>query len=328
MPNSHLAVVGDVGGTHARFGLADLARPVLEIEQPLTFLCADYESGRAALTAYLDRLGVSAMPGAVAIAVAGPVVEGAMSFTNMSWRLSEADLRAFGFGRAALINDYGALALAAPHLTPADWRALGPDLPASDLSGANGGVAVLGAGTGFGASLLARDGRGQAIVSTEGGHIAFAPSDEIEIQVLQILSRSFGRVSVERILSGPGLVNLHRALCEISGMATSCDSPADISASAMAGEKAAMETLERFCAIFGAVSGDFALSYGAQGGVYLAGGIAPRLLGVLQTGAFRSRFEAKGRFRDYMAAIPTRVVTHPYLALLGAAHLLQTPSPL
>jgi len=112
-------------------------------------------------------------------------------------------------------------------------------------------------------------------------------------------------------------------LCEISGVTTSCLSPADITASARAGEKAPMETLERFCAIFGAVAGDFALSYGAQGGVYLAGGIAPRLLDVLQASAFRSRFEAKGRFRAYLAAIPTRVVTHPYLALLGAAYALQ-----
>jgi glucokinase len=320
MLKSQLAVVGDVGGTHARFGLADLARPELEIEQPLTLLCADYESGHAALAAYLDRLGVSSLPGAVAIAVAGPVVNGAMSFTNMNWSLSEAEFKAFGFRRAALINDYGALALAAPHLSPADWRGIGPNLPSSD-----GSVAVLGAGTGFGVSLLARDGRGQTIVSTEGGHIAFAPSDEVEISVLQILAKALGRVSIERILSGPGLVNLHRALCEIAGVTTSCISAADITASAQAGDKAAMETLERFCAIFGAVAGDFALSYGAQGGVYIAGGIAPRLLDTLQASAFRSRFEAKGRFRDYVAAIPTRVVTRPYMALLGAAYALQTP---
>jgi glucokinase len=120
-------------------------------------------------------------------------------------------------------------------------------------------------------------------------------------------------------------VNLHRALCEIAGVRTSCVSPADITASARAGDGAAAETLERFCAIFGAVAGDFALSYGAQGGVYIAGGIAPRLLDIMQTSAFRRRFEAKGRFADYVAAIPTRVVTHPYLALLGAAYALQRP---
>jgi glucokinase len=320
MPNSDLAIVGDVGGTHARFGLVDLARPGLDIERPLTFLCADYESGEVALAAYLDRLGVSSLPGAAAIAVAGPVVAGAMSFTNMSWSLSEAGLKAFGFGRAALINDYGALALAAAHLSDADWRAIGPEPTPSD-----GNIAVLGAGTGFGASLLARDPRGQAIVSTEGGHIAFAPGDETEIEVLRILAKAFGRVSIERILSGPGLVNLYGALAQIEGAPTACVSPADISASARAGDRVAMEALDRFCAILGAVAGDFALSYGAQGGVYLAGGIAPRLLDVLQASRFRSRFEDKGRFRDYVAAIPTRVVTHPYLALLGAAHLLRTP---
>jgi glucokinase len=320
MPNSNLAVVGDVGGTHARFGLVDLSRPDPEIEQPITLLCADYESGHAALSAYLDRVGVEGLPEAVAIAVAGPVIDGAMSFTNMSWSLSESGLRAFGFRRAALINDYGALALAAPHLPRPGWRPIGPDVSAPAAN-----IAVLGAGTGFGVSLMAQDARGQVIVSTEGGHIGFAPSDEVEVQVWRILAKTFDRVSIERILSGPGLLNLHGALCEIAGRATSCASPADISASAMAGDKIANETLERFCAIFGAVAGDFALSYGAQGGVYIAGGIAPRLLDVLQQGAFRSRFEDKGRFRPYVAAIPTRVVTHPYLALLGAAYLLQSP---
>ena len=322
MPNSHLAVVGDVGGTHARFGLTDLARPVLEIDQPITLLSADHESANAALSAYLDRVGVVDLPGSVAIAVAGPVIDGAMSFTNMNWSVSESGLKAFGFKRATLINDFGALAVAAPHLTPADWRTIGPEGLSPD-----GSVAVLGAGTGFGVSLLARDGRGQAIVSTEGGHIAFAPSDEIEVQVLQILAKAFGRVSVERILSGPGMLNLHRALCEITGVTTSCESPADISASALVGDRIAIDTLDRFCAIFGAVAGDFALSYGAHGGVYIAGGIAPKLLNVLQTGVFRRRFEAKGRFTDYVAAIPTRVVVHPYMALLGAAYILHSPPP-
>jgi len=319
MPNSNLAIVGDVGGTHARFGLTDLGRPIPEIEQPITFLSADYETGHAALTAYLDRVGMASPPEAVAIAVAGPVIGGAIAFTNMSWTLSETGLKAFGFRRAALINDFGALALAAPHLPPAACHTIGPDLSPPDAS-----VAVVGAGTGFGVSLLARDAQGQVVVSTEGGHIAFAPSDEIEVQVLQILTKAFGRVSIERILSGPGILNLHRALCQIAGVVTSCASPADISGSARAGDKIAIQTLERFCAILGAVAGDFALSYGARGGVYVAGGIAPRMLDVLQASAFRSRFEDKGRFRDYVAAIPTRVVTHPYLALLGAAHFLQS----
>jgi glucokinase len=220
-----------------------------------------------------------------------------------------------------LINDFGALALAAPHLPPAACRTLGPELSAPDAN-----IAIMGAGTGFGVSLLARDGRGQMAVSTEGGHTAFAPGDEIEVQVLQILARAFGRVSIERILSGPGLLNLHRALCEIAGVAASCQSPEDISASATAGDRMAIETEARFCAIYGAVAGDFALSYGAQGGVYIAGGIAPRLLDVLQASAFRSRFEDKGRFRDYVAAIPTRVITDPYPAVLGAAYLLRNLS--
>lgn len=317
MRRLRLAVVGDIGGTHARFGLVDLSEPPREVRGPLTLLCSDYPSIDACLDAYLGLKGEAGALDAAAIAVAGPIVEGAAALTNMPWRVSAAGLRAYGFGRAALVNDYAALAFGAPHLGEEDTHLVGPE-----RRGGDGTVAVLGPGTGFGAAILARDAFGQTAVATEGGHVGFAPTDAIEIDILRILAARFGRVSIERILSGPGLVNLHVALAEIAGVRDACAGPAEITARALAGDALATQTLARFFAILGSTAGDFALGYGARGGVYIAGGIAPRLLDILDASEFRSRFEAKGRFEAYVAAIPTRVILHPYLALVGAAQAL------
>jgi glucokinase len=178
---------------------------------------------------------------------------------------------------------------------------------------------MIGAGTGFGASALVRDGRAEAVLSTEGGHIAYAPTDALEAEILRLLSLKFGRVSVERILSGPGLVNLHLAMLELEGRKPECDSPDSVSRLAEAGDPLALRTIQLFCDIMGSVAGDFALAYGAQGGVCIAGGVAPRLLGYLEKSDFRRRFEAKGRFESYLRAIPSMIVTQPYAALLGSA---------
>jgi glucokinase len=314
------AMVGDIGGTHARFAMVDLAAKRLDIDAPETLLCSEYESMDAAVHHYIDRLGADARPNSVAIAVAGPVVDGAMSFTNMNWAVSEVGLRRTGFGRALLINDYEALASATPLITTEHCHGVGPDL-AQDMSKT---VAILGAGTGFGVAALVRGTGGEAIMATEGGHIAFAPTDAYEIEILKRLMARFGRVSIERILSGPGLLSLYMAMCEIDGHPPSCDAPAQVTTEAQAGDGPAICAVARFCAILGSTAGDFALSYGAQGGVYIAGGVAPRLLSFFDSSDFRQRFEAKGRFESYLRAIPTGVVTHPYLALLGAARRLQS----
>ncbi|MES2033795.1 MAG: glucokinase, partial [Pseudomonadota bacterium] len=169
---------------------------------------------------------------------------------------------------------------------------------------------------------LVRDGRGVSVAETEGGHVAFAPADDLEIEILRHLAGRFGRVSLERILSGPGLVNLRWALAQIRAVDIQPMEPADIVAAATRGEDAlCVETLDRFCAIYGAAAGDFALAFGAAGGVYLGGGISPRILDVLRRRDFRARFEAKGRFSAYTGAISTQVILHPHAALLGAAAL-------
>ncbi|MFI4973041.1 MAG: glucokinase, partial [Caulobacterales bacterium] len=163
-------------------------------------------------------------------------------------------------------------------------------------------------------------GGGVAAIATEGGHAAFAPGDAVEIEVLRLLGRRFGRVSIERILAGSGMANLRWALGRAAGGEPPELAPEEIVRRAQAGGDAlCSETLARFCGIYGSVAGDFALTYGARGGVFLGGGIAPGILEPLRASEFRKRFEAKGRFTGYMAAIPTRVITHPYATLLGAA---------
>jgi len=156
-------------------------------------------------------------------------------------------------------------------------------------------------------------------LSTEGGHIAFAPTDEVEIEILRALTERFGRVSVERILSGPGMEDLHVILGEIDGRKVE-DLPAkQITERGVAGDACCRITIDRFCGILGSTAGDLALALGARGGVFIAGGIAPRVIDLLEAGPFRERFEAKGRFVDYMKSIPTHVILHPHTALIGAA---------
>ena len=184
-------------------------------------------------------------------------------------------------------------------------------------------IALVGPGTGFGVSALARDAHGREMaLPSEGGHACFAPGDEIEDEILRILRRRYDRVSIERLICGPGLLNLHRALAEIDGRETHIDDPAQITAQALNDPNSPCgATLARFCAMLGAVAGDIALTTGARGGVYIAGGIAPRILPFIQASPFRRRFERKGRFQDYMAAIPTKVILHRHAALLGAARV-------
>jgi glucokinase len=313
-----LGLVADIGGTHARFGLVSLAGEPRVIE-PVTLLCEDYPTAMDAVSAYLSSVGLKRRPAYAVVAVAGPVIAGSITFTNLHWTLSEGGLREDGFRGAKLINDYTALALAASHLEPEQAPTIGG--PERGVEGDT--LAVIGAGTGFGVSALGKDPEGQAALATEGGHAAFAPVDEVEIEILRILMRRFGRVSIERLLSGPGIVNIHQALGEIEGAAAEAPDPADITRRALEGDKRSAATVDRFCSIYGSAAGDFALTFGAKSGVYLAGGIAPKLLPMLRASPFRERFEAKGRFVDYMRAIPTRVIVRPHAALYGAAWALQ-----
>ncbi|MNY01980.1 Glucokinase [compost metagenome] len=233
--------------------------------------------------------------------------------------MSEGELQTLGLNPVRLINDFEALAWGAPIVPEDQLASLGG--PAEGLHDA--AIAVLGPGTGFGVSALARDSHGREIaLPSEGGHACFAPGDVVEDEILRILRRRYDRVSIERLICGPGLLNMHRALAEIDGRETHIDDPAQITQEALEDMNSPCgATLARFCAILGAVAGDVALTMGARGGVYIAGGIAPRILPFLKASPFRERFERKGRFQPYMEAIPTKVILHKQAALLGAARV-------
>jgi glucokinase len=310
-------LVGDVGGTNARFAIAHMieGRPVLEHHD--SFPAERYPTFLEGVKAFID--GCEVKPSGGVIAVAGPVTDGEIDLTNSPWRVSEPELQILGLNPVRLINDFEALAWGAP-IVPADQLA---SLGGPAEGEPHAAIAVLGPGTGFGVSALARDARGTEIaMPSEGGHACFAPGDAVEDEILRILRRRYDRVSIERLICGPGLLNMHRALAEIDGRETHIEDPAQITAEALEDPRSACgATLARFCSILGAVAGDIALTTGARGGVYIAGGIAPRILPFLQASPFRERFERKGRFMDYMAAIPTHVILHKHAALLGAARV-------
>lgn len=313
-----MGLVGDIGGTNMRLALAVNSGAAIRLLSCRTFSCADFASFEEIIALYAHQAGTG-IPDSVAIAVAGPVENGMASLTNGRWNISEKALLQFGFGRVKLVNDFMALALAVRHLLPADVAVIGDDI--AGIAGEP--IGIVGAGTGLGVAILVPNGTAPIAVATEGGHMSFAPDGETEIEILRLLTQRFGHVSVERVLSGPGLTNLHWALARMNGGEPDQLSPAEITNRAAAGaDLLCVEAVDRFCSIYGRFAGDIALAYGARGGMYLAGGIAPRLLQRLRTGAFRQDFERKGRFSTYVAKIPTKVIIHPYAALLGASNVL------
>lgn len=310
-------LVGDVGGTNARFALARMVEGQIVLDHHESFPAHEHPTFLGGVKAFLD--GCEVKPSGGVLAVAGAVTEGTIDLTNSPWRVSEGELQSLGLNPVRLINDFEALAWGAPIVPEDQLASLGA--PAEGLHDA--AIAVLGPGTGFGVSALARDSHGREIaLPSEGGHACFAPGDVVEDEILRILRRRYDRVSIERLICGPGLLNMHRALAEIDGRETHIDDPAQITQEALEDMNSPCgATLARFCAILGAVAGDVALTMGARGGVYIAGGIAPRILPFLKASPFRERFERKGRFQPYMEAIPTKVILHKQAALLGAARV-------
>lgn len=309
-------LVGDVGGTNARLALIDAEGRVRNLQ---VYSAADYATLGDVITDYLDQTVGRKRPPRAVIAVAGPVLDGEIEFTNLDWQVSEGELLAqFEFEAVRLINDFAAQALACPLLTGDSLRPLGPKL----RGGSDCPMLVLGAGTGFGVAGLARSERGDMAVSTEGGHAAFAPSDDVEVEVWSRFRARHGRVSIERILSGRGLFELYGVLASLNQVEPVLADEKAVYDAATKGDALANETLDRFCGILGSVAGDLALSFGARGGVFVSGGIAPRMADRLAGGAFRARFEDKGRLTPYLEQIPTSLVLHPYPALIGAAREL------
>jgi glucokinase len=314
-------LLADIGGTNARFALADTQQPSPLIDDSVRkFQVADFPSLADAARHYLDsvpELATDVRKGV--FAVAGRVDGDVARITNHPWIISRSGTQAaIGLDSLRLINDFAAQAMAIELLTEKDLVVIG-GMPWESSTAANRTYAVLGPGTGLGVSaLIVRDGKRIAL-ETEGGHVCFAAGNPEEAAILDRLSRHHGRVSDERMVSGGGLTNIYRALCEIAGESARPLRPQDVTAEAKLGDKRCQRTLQIFCSVFGAVAGDLALTLGAWDGVFLTGGVVPRLLSELQNSGFRTRFEAKGRFAAAMARVPTVAVVHPHAGLLGAA---------
>jgi len=314
-------IVADIGGTHARFALAQISGAGAKISRPASLLASDYTSPCAAAAAYLAA--EPERPAKLDFAVfacAGPVQNDAVTLTNLDWSVDRAQIEhELGVTRGRVINDLEAAVLAAPRLSPKDARHIG-----GPEAGQIGGViAVVGAGTGFNAAALVRlhDG-GQTVIVGEAGHAGFAPVGDLELDIAARLEARFGHVSVERVLSGPGILHIYQALAAIKGASEKATTPAEVSDLAAAHDPLALHAQQIFCEALGSAAANLALTFGARGGVYITGGIAPNLIPILSAGGFRARFEAKAPMEGYLQAIPTSVITQPYAALMGAAEAM------
>jgi glucokinase len=310
-------LIGDIGGTNARFAIADRERP--GFSNAMTLRCADFAWADDAIRHYLDELSAGA-PDVICLAAAGPVVDNTVQITNNHWTLNAADIAAdFGIDSVRLLNDFEALAYSIPHLQTEDSLPIGlpvhKPLPEDKFN-----VAIIGPGTGLGAAGLIKRGSILAPVVGEGGHVGFAPKSQVQIEILSALRSKFDRVSVERLISGSGLENIYWALTLIHGEQRTQLSAKDIFANVgEGGDPRAAEAIHMFFEILGQVAGDLALTLGAEDGVYLAGGIVKRYPELLQNSGFRNAFDNKGRHRAYMERIPTLLITHDEPGLLGSA---------
>jgi glucokinase len=309
-------LVGDIGGTNARFGLA---APDGTLLHSRVLADADYAGIGEAIDAYLQQRDGLPRPRRGAIAIASPVVGDEVRMTNHPWTFSVSALQErLGFERLVVINDFTAQALALPHLKATDKVVIG-----GGKAEAGSPIGVLGPGSGLGVSGLIPAGSRWIPLTGEGGHATMSPVTDRESSVLGEMRQHFDHVSAERVLSGPGLVNLYNSLAQIDGVPAKQYTAAQISdVETCRIDALCDEATEMFCAMLGTVAGNLALTLGARGGVYIGGGIVPRLDARFANSPFRERFLAKGRFRDYLAAIPTYVVIHKLPAFLGCAAAL------
>jgi glucokinase len=316
---SGVGLIGDIGATNARFALV---LPDGSTSPPRLYALGEYKSIADAIAAYLAEAAPAAKPVEAVLAVASPVTGDRVALTNHAWAFSIEELRQHvGLERLRVVNDFAANALAIPHLGENDCLQIGPGLPAKQAA-----AALIGPGTGLGMGALIYGPGGPMALPGEGGHVTMAAASREESVVLELMRQRYDHVSAERVLSGPGLVNLYNALCELAGVPSTSFTPDQITSPRIWKEDfRTREATAMFCAMLGTIAGNLALTFGARGGVYVAGGIVPRFAPFLAETEFRARFEAKGRFRAYLSEIPTYVIVRPLPALLGAAALLRQP---
>ena len=314
---SRTIAVADVGGTHARFALAEVdGGRVVSLGDAITLKTADHASFQTAWQEFGRQAGVE-LPGALGMAFAGPVGGEVLKLTNNPWVIRPALMEErLGVTQYRIVNDFGAVAHAVAQFGPEDFDHLcGPEGPMPET----GVTTVVGPGTGLGVAQLLKTADGYHAIETEGGHVDFAPLDSLEDRILAYLRRSFRRVSVERIAAGSGLVNLYNALASIEGQAVKHPDDKAIWAAALEeSDPLAIAALDRFFLTLGAVAGDLALAHGSNA-VVIAGGLGYRLRDRFKASGFADRFIAKGRFERRMEGIPVKLVNHPQPGLYGAA---------
>jgi glucokinase len=310
-------VAVDIGGTHARFAIADVeAGRVRTLGEPVTLKTAEHGSLQLAWEAFAESQG-GTLPRAAGIAIAAPINDELIRLSNNPWIIRPPLIRErLKVDEWTLVNDFGAVGHAVAQVPDEDFIHLcGPDTPLPD----RGMITVCGPGTGLGVAGVLRTAAGYHVVETEGGHMDFAPLDRIEDALLKHLRGIFNRVSVERIVAGPGIVAIYETLAAIEGRAINRLDDKTIWTRALEGtDSLAAAALDRFCLALGAVAGDLALTHGPKG-VVIAGGLGLRLKDHLLGSGFGDRFVAKGRFRNLMASIPVKLITHPQPGLFGAA---------
>ncbi len=318
--NNAPCLLADIGGTHARFALSDgtSVRDVLQLQ------CADFPSIELAVDHYLRTVGESHPIQQASFAIAAPLSGDQVSMTNHSWRFSISALRqALSLQRLIMLNDFTALAMAIRHLPQHELLQVGG---VSNTS--NAPIALLGAGTGLGVSGLIPYGKDWLPLQGEGGHVSLAPGTTREVAVLETLWQRFEHVSAERVLSGPGLVNLYGAVCELEGVPVKPHEASEISDQGMKGScRICAETLQLFCALLGSVAGNLVLTLGATQALFIGGGIVPRLGEYFARSDFRQRFEGKGRYVNYLKPVPVYVINSAQPAFVGLVQSFSAPGP-
>lgn len=311
-----LALVGDIGGTNARFALWEEQ----ELHSVRVFPTADYTSPEHAIGVYLEDLGLKKGDiGAVCLAVAGPVSGDEFRFTNSHWRISrKAFCATLQVEHLLLVNDFTAMALGMTRLKPDEYQAVCEG--EADLTRP---AVVIGPGTGLGVGTLLKLNEHWLALPGEGGHVDLPVGSEREAQLRAHIAVDIGHVSAETILSGGGLLRLYQAVCAVDGLAAHCKSPAEVSKAALEGDQAATATVEQFCRFLGRVAGNNVLTVGGRGGVYIVGGVIPRFLKLFLESGFAASFADKGCMSDYFTGIPVWVVTAEFSGLLGAGVALQ-----
>lgn len=312
-----LSVVADIGGTNIR--LAVCCNKTGEISQLRTFACTEFVTLDAALFQYFSTL--SEKVSALCLGIACPVDNDLVVMTNLSWQFSQKMLKEkLQLEVLYVINDYTAISLALPFLTSEQKVQVG-----NGEAQALGVTAVFGPGTGLGVSHIVHTNDKWVSLDGEGGHCSFASNSREQADVLLLLQEQFGHVSAERLLSGQGLVNIYHAICRLEGKQIEFHEPKQVTEAGLSTEcELATRSLALFCQAMGGFAGNLALNLACTGGVYIAGGIVPRFIDFFQDSEFRTFFEAKGRFKDYLSRIPTFIITHDNPGLLGATvHLRQ-----